>query len=219
MSALLLLGTLVATRAQGQTSSTGSQLGLGTHFGPKIGLTRSVIDGQINTKSFFKSGFSAGVMMRMRLSRGFAVQPELLYSQLGAGGSNSPSSVNPEFEYGLNYFNIPLLFKAYIGNRAYLQAGPQVGFLLAGRKSGTISSSTATADVASDYGGVDFAGVAGLGVDLPNGIVFGARLAYGFADINSNQSEAKFRQQFGLGGVHNRSFELSIGYLFGADKD
>lgn len=219
IGALLTVASLTATQAGAQATTTAPVLGLGTHFGAKVGLNRSVLDGQINTKSFFKTGFSGGLLLRFRPSRGFAVQPELLYSQLGAGGSNSPSNPNPDFEYRLNYLAVPLLFKAYIGNCFYLQAGPQVGFLLAGHKVNTGNASTTSNDVTSDYNGVDLAGVGGIGADLPGGLVVSARLAYGLTDINSNDLETKFRQQLGVGGLHNRSFEFSVGYLFRANKD
>ncbi len=211
------MAALTATQAVGQATNAAPALGLGTHFGAKVGLNRSVLDGQINTKTFYKTGFSGGIVMRVRPSRGFAVQPELLYSQLGAGGGASPASKNPDYEVRLNYLTVPLLFKFYFGDRVYLQAGPQVGFLLSGRRVGA-NNTAPDQDVASEYGGTDFAVTSGVGVDLANGLVLGTRFAYGFTNLNTDGDESKFRDHFGLGGLHNRSFELSVGYLFGAVK-
>lgn len=217
IGALLTVASLTANRAVAQAPSTAPVFGLGTHLGLKAGLNRSVLAGQINPQTFFKTGFSGGIMMRVRASRRFAVQPELLYAQLGAGGSLSPASKNPDYEVRLNYLTVPLLFKFYFGDRAYLQAGPQVGFLLSGRRMG-INPTTPDQDVTSEYGGTDFAVTSGVGVDLACGLVLGARLAYGFTNINTGGDEARFRDQAGLGGLHNRNIELSVGYLFGAAK-
>ena len=210
---LLALAALLAPNAHGQA------LGLGTHFGPKAGVTLAVLDGQFNTKGYFKAGFNAGVIMRIRPSKGFAIQPELLYSQLGTDGSYSRNSSNPDFALRLNYLTVPLMFKAYLGSMFYLQAGPQLGFLLSAHRKGLTSAGGPDADVSSDYTGVDFSVGSGLGIDLPGGLVLSARASYGFTDINANDAEAKFRQQLGFGGLHNRSLEFSVGYLLKADKD
>ncbi|GAA4370169.1 porin family protein [Hymenobacter saemangeumensis] len=215
-SLLTALGLLAATSAQAQ--------GIGVHVGPKAGLALSTLSGQINAKSFYKNGYSAGLMMRCRSSKAFAIQPELLYVQQGSSNGLTPGSSKPDYDVNLNYFQLPIMLKVYLGGIVNLQFGPSVGLLLSARRVGTVGSSSSGAAVSADenvkssYYDLDGAVCGGLGLDLPNGLVASARLNYGLLDI-STEKDAQLRSALGAGGLHNRGFEFAIGYLFGAAKN
>ncbi len=199
-------------------------LGLGVHIGPKAGVAFSVLDGQINTQTFYKTGFSGGFMLRIRHEKGIAIQPELMYTQQGTGSGLSRGSTRPDYKVNLGCLNLPIMVKVYIGKMVNLQLGPQVGLIVSARQVGQIGTTTGgTAvtvdrDVLADYYPLNFAVIGGVGIDLPNGLVASARLDYGLSDIGNNADDQKLREALGLGGLHNRGFEFSVGYLIGANK-
>lgn len=213
-AAALVLASLSAVRAQ----STGLQ------FGAKAGLNMAILSGQFNTTAEFKPGLAIGAFLRWRPSERIALQPELVYSQQGTANVNSFLGVPAKSQVNLNYLNVPVLFKIYLGNLVNVQVGPQVGLLLSGRETGqvgyyssgsSISLITVDEDVKSDYSS-DISWCGGLGVDLKNGLLISARLNYGFTDINNNEADKAFRRYLSIGGLHNRAFEFALGYAFGS---
>jgi hypothetical protein len=179
----------------------------------------------LNTNGQFKPGLAVGGFMRWRPSERIAIQPELVFSQQGATNTGVSTGHSYENKVKLNYLNVPVLLKVYLGNVVNVQVGPQFGLLLSGRHTGQIgyiSSSYSNngyvevdEDVKKDYGN-DVSLCGGLGVDLKNGLLFSARLAYGMTDINNNEADKALRQRLNIGGLHNRSFEFALGYAFGA---
>ena len=87
----------------------GHAQGIGVFAGPKIGVTRTVLDGLINTNAVYRTGFSGGVMLRIRPSERFAIQPELLYSQQGAGNGNEASTTASNYAVRLHYLTLPIM--------------------------------------------------------------------------------------------------------------
>lgn len=199
----------------------GHAQGIGVFAGPTLGISRTVLDGQIKTSAVYQTGFSGGIMLRIRPSERFAIQPELRYTQQGAGNGNEGSATQSNYAIRLHYLTLPIMAKIYIGKVVNVQFGPQFGLLMAAWKVGTTykgAISYPTNASSDDFAAADVALCGGLGVDLPNGLVASARLNYGVTDINANADEAKFREALNFGGLHNRGFEFSLGYLFGANK-
>ncbi|MBF9140160.1 porin family protein [Hymenobacter properus] len=212
----------VALLTSGQ--ALGQDLGLGVHIGPKAGVALSVLDGQLNRSTFYKAGFSGGLMLRIRREKAIAIQPELLFVQQGTGSGLKPNSSSADYKINFNSINLPVMVKVYLGKMVNLQVGPQVGCIVSAREVGQIGTSSSGAavstdrDVLADYYPLNFAVCGGLGIDLPNGLVASARLNYGFSDINNNPDDQKLREALKLGGLHNRGFEFSVGYLLGVGK-
>ena len=211
---LTILALAVAPMAQAQTT--------GLQFGPKVGLSLALLDGQINSTSEFKPGLVIGGFVRWRPSERLAIQPELVFSQQGTTSKLSYGGYSAERKINLNYLNIPVLLKLYVGNVFNLQFGPQFGVLLSGRRvgqngyySGSNGSgyTTEDVDVSTNYKN-DFALCGGLGMDLHNGLLASARINYGLTDINNDSKSVASRQALGIGGTHNRTIEFSVGYAF-----
>lgn len=199
----------------------GHAQGIGTFFGPTVGVARTVLDGQINRKAFYKTGLTGGLVVRIRPSTRFAVQPEILYSQQGAGNGLQPGSTSPDYELRLHYLSVPVLAKVYIGQLVNIQFGPQASLLLSGWEEGKVEKQSGgtmdvSREVSKDYSATSFSLCGGVGVDLPNGLLASVRLNYGFSDIDASDANARLRQS--VGGLHNRGIEFSAGYLFGANK-
>lgn len=214
LSAALLLAAATTSLAQ-----------TGTHFGLQAGATAAILSGTINNNAQFKPGYVAGGFVRFRPSARVAFQPEL---NLARQGSRNEEQVG----YGtilrndthLTYLNVPLLVKVYLGDVVNLQAGPQLGLLMSGRRKGQvgyISSSAGSGyvegdeDVKDNYKN-DVALCFGLGADLANGLTIAARLNYGLTDIENSTFGKAFREAYDIGGLHNRNIQLTVGYAFGA---
>lgn len=183
-----------------------------------------VLSGQINTPSSLKPGFVGGAALCFRVSPVVAIQPEIVFAQQGTDNGFNLGNVSAKGYTNLNYLNIPVLMKIYVGKAFNFQAGPQVGLLLSGRRVGEYSYpagssgagrvyETEDTDVAANYSS-DFALCGGIGLDLANGFTSSLRLNYGLSDINNNARDKAARNSFGIGGIHNRGYQLTVGYLF-----
>ena len=216
LTTALVTGTYTLATAQ----TTGWQVG------PKAGLNLSVLDGQINASGDFKPGLLVGGFARWRPTERFAIQPELVYSQQGTTNTATYLGNKATSHVHLNYINIPLLVKVYLGKLVNVQVGPQLGLLLSGRREGqygyTSGSNgnhylTEDVDVSSSYKS-DVAVCGGLGIDLPSGLLASVRINYGISNIDNDAKSMATRQALGLGDLHNRTIECSIGYALGGKK-
>jgi hypothetical protein len=143
----------------------------------------------------------------------FAVQPELIYS---VQGINSKSYYR-NTDIRLNYLNIPVIAKTYIGSRFNIQFGPQVGFLVSAREKGiqrdyTLKVSDVNNNIRKAYKNADLAFCLGFGFDLPASLEIAARLNFGITNIEKNHETILFAEGNGNGPVANRVFQFSLGY-------
>ena len=159
-------------------------------FGAKGGLNFASVTGD-NTKGIdVVTSFNFGVVSEIPVSEKFSFQPELMYS--GQGYSFNDNTIE------LSYLNIPLMGKYYLTKGLSVEAGPQVGFLLAAKNEKT--------NVKDSFNTFDFGVNFGLGYKLDNGLNFGVRYNMGLTDINNvDNSSAKNK---------NSVFQVSVGYFF-----
>ncbi|NEW80735.1 MAG: PorT family protein, partial [Gelidibacter sp.] len=138
-------------------------------FGAKAGVNVSNLSGDVSNNEAL-IGFHAGVFAEIALADSFYLQPELLYSTQGAK-YEGPSSIFTS-DLKLNYINLPIMFKYDVANRFYLEAGPQIGFLVSAEENweGTYGGITGSGeeDVKDSFETTDF------------GVNFG--LSYGFTE-------------------------------------
>lgn len=105
-------------------------------FGIKGGLNYANQSGSgitINTDNYNKeaiTSYHAGLIAEIKVTDGFSVQPELLYSTQGATYKNAIE----EFRNELGYISIPVLAKFNFNKTVSLDVGPQASFLLSERK-------------------------------------------------------------------------------------
>ena len=143
-------------------------------------------------------GYHLGLIGHTHLAPQWALQPELVLSTQGA----TYKLAGIETKLKLSYINIPVMIQYMFDNGFRLQAGPQLGFLVAA-KSNVKDNDT---DVKGNMEPIEFGLGAGIGYVNPS-TGFGVDLRYnrGFTNINKNSSTTST----------NRGIQLGLFYLFG----
>ncbi|MCL6261578.1 PorT family protein [Aquiflexum sp. TKW24L] len=164
-----------------------------TNLGIKGGLNVYNIEGSSQYSS--KAGLNLGLLGHIHLTDQFALQPEILYSGQGAKIGNNTN-------LNLDYINVPVLLQYMFDNGFRVQAGPQLGFLVAAKN----KTGNTTVNVKDNFESIDVG--LGLGVSYVNtatGFGVDARYKHGLSNISSlNNTDLK-----------NRGFQLGVFYLFG----
>ena len=134
------------------------------------------------------TNYHAGLLVEISLFDNLAIQPELLYSTIGASYDNLTEEIKNE----LGYISIPIMAKFNLSETLFLEAGPQGSFLLSKKDEVNIE----------EYNTFDFAANVGLGVKITNNLFANARYSVGLTEI-ARDADAK-----------NSVFQLSVGLLF-----
>jgi hypothetical protein len=159
----------------------------------------------------YRTGFHGGLTADVRLSNELTFHPEALYTRKGSDFAND--ALNEE----LSYVDVPLLMRYYPNgafqtNTLFLEAGPQVSYLLTAK-------GTNDADIKDKFNKVTVDFVLGLGYRLANGLALGLRYDIGVSNIYREQSPAT---SLGRGDYQSNAktdaFLLSIGYSFAGKR-
>ncbi len=182
-------------------------------LGPKGGATFSQLSKDKSNQDS-RNGFVAGAFANIGLARVVALQPEVLYNQMGTKGEFGGTNTRLKN----NYIQVPVLLKLRLPLGAVypnIFAGPSFGFRNKARY--TITDTETGESI--EYGTTavkkhDFGGVVGAGVDINAGPVFftvDGRYGFGFDEINNDiyRLDAKNRQW---------AVSAGIGFLLGQNK-
>lgn len=172
-------------------------------FGVKAGLNIANIGGDAETEGS-RMGLHIGGVAEFKLSETFSIQPELLYSMMGAKINQTDGFDSEEVDLKLDYLTIPVMAKYYIAEGFSIEAGPYVGFLM--------SAKVEDEDVKDGYKGVDFGLGAGVAYDLPMGVFFQARYAAGLSEIGEDFEFAG--ETVEAVKATNNAIQISVGYKF-----
>ena len=148
-----------------------------------------------------RTSFNLGAVLEIPVSEKFAVQPEVFYS--GQGFDIVQNEDGEDLEFQLDYINVPVLAKIYLVQGLYLEAGPQVGFLVESKIDGPNGELLLDEDGFND---IDFAGAVGLGYKFNGGLYLNARYTQGFTDIYDGET--------GDNSTKNGVFAASLGFIF-----
>lgn len=167
------------------------------NIGIKGGVNVYNINNDNNVKYDAKVGFNVGLLAHIHLAKQVAFQPELVYSVQGA----KYTTAGIDTKLNLGYLNMPLLIQYMFDNGFRLEAGPQIGFLLAAKsKTGNVEI-----DIKNNLKKVDFSIGAGLGYVHPaTGFGVDARYNIGVSNINDNINPKSY----------NRGLQIGVFYLF-----
>ncbi len=170
----------------------------GIQVGFRTGLNVANVT-DLNAEARF--GISAGVVGKLPLTDKIFIQPELNYDQQGAVEKGSFLGEDFQVRYKLNYINLPVMFKYYVEGGFFLQAGPQLGYLIKNDMNIEGESSGISFDL-DDTKKFDFSLGLGAGYQYGNYFV-DARYKFGLVNVYEiDNSEDNFQ---------NRVFQLSFG--------
>ena len=201
---LFLLGPLL-------TVAGAAHAQFGVRLGGNIANLRTTEGQAVRSSSSAYSGYQVGITYQLPVNSWLSVVPEVQYSmerirlyQFNLITSNF--SFRAETRMRLSYLNVPVLARATFG-RLYVEAGPQVGFLLGGRQTGVstvsdLSSPTATQytidqGVTENNRRVDVGPCLGVGLKLPAGFGVSVRAYQGLVTLNEERSvfDGEFKRQ------------------------
>lgn len=164
-------------------------------FGAKLGFNFSTISSLEDSET--KLGLAIGGLAEIKLNEKFSVQPELMYSMLGAAGKGSTESVE------LGYVVMPVMAKYYVADKFSLEAGPQIGFLAFAKIASTTSNQTI--DVKDLFNKTDFGMNFGGNYDFANNFSAGVRYTAGVSDLYKKELDEKGK---------NNNLALTVAYKF-----
>ena len=174
------------------------------NFGAKAGVNISSINGDEVESFDSRTGFHVGFVAEIVISETFSFQPELLYSAQGADYSEDGFEAF-EGTVKLDYLNVPLMAKFYVGEGFSLEAGPQIGLLL----SATDDYGDGEEDIKEYVKGTDFGVNLGVGYKMEGGLNFSARYNLGLSnDLDVDDFEAEGAE------YKNSVIQVSVGYFF-----
>jgi hypothetical protein len=131
--------------------------------GIKVGANYSILNHAIpNSNHAFIPGINAGIFVRVAKADKFHIRPELYFSTQGQKNNyyDSNGSSNGATTFKFYAVNLPILFE--YGKKFVVQAGPQVGAIVYGKESGTVSGITIDNDLKDTMKPMDFGVVGGL---------------------------------------------------------
>ena len=168
------------------------------NFGAKAGVNFATITGDDVDSFDSRTAFHVGFVAEIVISETFSFQPELLYSAQGADWSEDGFEGTTK----VDYLNVPLMAKFYVGEGFSLEAGPQVGFLLSAKD---VEDGEEDFDLKDYIKGIDFGVNLGVGYKMEGGLNFGARYNLGLSDANDTEVDSK---------IKNSVIQAYVGFFF-----
>ena len=198
-------------------------------FGVKAGLNVATITGDYYTNSEPRLGVHAGGLLDIKLTNRFSIQPELLLSLQGTKFDRTfrNGDFRTEYTRNLAYINVPVMAKFYVLPKLSLEAGPQLGFLVAAKdkvsgtefnNDGSVSTASRTTDVKGDFATIDAGVNFGLSYYFTDNFFAQGRYSLGLSSIddrsynyNDNTNEFESYSDFN---AQNSVLQFSVGYRF-----
>lgn len=187
----------------------------GPRFGIKAGLNASqlYVDQPNVEDENMKIGFNFGIFTKVPITNFLALQPEVLYTNVGSkltyGGSDLENLFgieSGEVRFNLNYIQVPLALAVNIGP-LNVHAGPYVSYLLSANVRDWNSSELNGTNVqeleTSDFNRMDYGVVVGAGFDIQQ-FTIGARYNYGLREVGNS----------GLAGNLTENSKNSVGQIY-----
>jgi hypothetical protein len=163
-------------------------------FGVKAGVNLTDIrDDLAPNNTNRETGFHAGLLAHIHVSRHFAVQPELLFSSQGA--KYTLPTYNGETKN--TYIALPVMLQ-YMIKGLRIQTGPQLGYLLSSKFEP--NGGGAETDLKSISNNLNLEWAVGAGYLTPVGLGIDARYNFGISNMyETGRAEARSRVwQIGL---------------------
>lgn len=186
----MTMGVMIGGSLSAQEQQTTAESGLRSKFGIKAGLNLANLYADDVKDENFKAGFNAGLFAKLPVTKGFSIQPELLYSNKGAKLAYDAGIFGGEGEYrfNLHYVELPVLAVVNIVKNFNVHAGPYVSYL-AGANITRVDDNDNVNDIsdlkADNFNRIDYGLTGGVGLDFQN-LTIGARYNYGLNEIGES---------------------------------
>jgi len=182
-------------------------------FGIKGGLNFSnFYKTEVNDNNI-KSNIHAGFFTKLPVTKGFSIQPELLYSSKGAQVTYDAGIFGDgKFNFNLNYVELPVLAVFNIGPNFNIHAGAYAAYL-ASANIKEVDNNGEDDEIVSfdedDFNRFDYGLSGGIGFDI-NKFLIGARYNYGLGEIGKSDRLVTS----GFRNSKNSVINLYIGFAF-----
>ncbi|WP_332736705.1 OmpA family protein [Flavihumibacter sp.] len=197
LTAILPLFSMIAFSQEGGNVS---------HLGIKLGTNLSTIkmtgDQQVGIESDIMFRPMGGLFANLPVSSRLAIQPEILYSVMGAKIKDAGKDINQRFQE----LSVPVLLKYWVSDKVSFLAGPQLDLLMSSR--GEVNNET-TNNI-DDLNRSNFSATGGLEVWPHQKWVLGVRYIYGLTNMRRDGDPFEWK---------DRAFNFSLGYKFGAKAE
>ncbi|WP_114751622.1 outer membrane beta-barrel protein [Pleomorphovibrio marinus] len=172
-----------------------------TDFGVRVGSSFTNFDGIDRGGSSFGVWFHGGAFVSIGISNNVVFEPALLFARKGAINTGLTSKWSARNDY----LDIPLVLKGNVSEVLFVFFGIQPSLLI--KPVAIIDDGSNRITVGGDeirdlYKEFDFAGIIGLGFNLPLGLSTQVSYEHGFTSIFEN------------GEIFNRGIKLSLSKLF-----
>lgn len=161
-----------------------------------------------------KIGFQLGANALFPINENLRLETGLGYASKGTkssyGGQDGEESFSQEDKLNLSYLEAPILVRYQFNNTGFNAYGGLQPALLLGakQKSEATGSTSQDMDVKDRFKGFDTSAVFGIGYEFNNGLMLNAGYDLGLVNIAESTD-------FGNSTVKNRSFRVSLAYIFG----
>lgn len=195
-------------------------------FGPKAGYSLSMLKAEGSGESYkfdSKSTFYAGGFAEYKFNDKFAVQGEVLYSELGGKQEESlnitemgvtiTGTAKTDLKFGM--VQIPVSAKYFATENLAFGLGLNVGIVttaeteysVSGSAGGQSASQSGTEDIKDEVNSLNLAPFIGAEYTLNNGLFFDARYNLGVSNMIKNPE--------GNETLKNSFFQIGVGFKFG----
>jgi hypothetical protein len=185
----MAVGLLAFTGAYAQEQQASTESGMTAKFGIKGGFNLTSLYVDNVSSEHAKAGFNAGIFAKLPVTKGFSIQPELLYSVKGAKDTYSNFiQGDGEYRFNLNYLELPVLAVINVAKNFNLHAGGYAAYLVSANVKDVNSNGDidgATDLNADNFKRFDFGLAGGAGFDIDN-FTIGARYNYGLTQIGKS---------------------------------
>lgn len=170
-----------------------------TSFGIKAGANFSKLNGSDVDDAKKKAGMYGGLLVNIPVTPSFSIQPELLYSNLGAMWKEN----GDKDSYNLNYIALPLMFQYNHKSGFYAETGPELSYLVSAKYKYDYEDENGSEDIKDDLKKTNLAWGIGAGYEFKNGLGVGARHNFGISNIAKEGSK-----------IRNNAFSIGLFYKF-----
>lgn len=206
--------TVTATSVSAQVQQTSSESGLTPKIGVKggVNLTNLYVD-EVDDENM-KAGLNLGLFAKIPVTRGFSIQPEILYSNKGAKVAYNNTLIGGEYRFNLNYLEVPVLGVVNVAKNFNVHFGGYAAYLtnvnIKAEDNGSSNEELVSFDE-DDFNRFDYGLVGGIGFDV-KGVTLGARYNYGLNQVGE-KSDA-FISNTVLRNAKNSGITLYAGFGF-----